>query len=155
MAVGSLFIALQASHKDGRVIQDAEFFEPLKTDAADAVAEAISRNRRWGSALVVFPIVRLRDFGAMEEPTEAMNAHIKRVFQMVADFLNRRPTDVFESFRRFGLDVKLFVDVWMNQDQMEVEFPPELIAACGRQRLSMFVMSNDISAEEALRFGAT
>jgi len=36
----------------------------------------------------------------------------------------------------------------MDQDQMKLEFPPELLAACGRHGLGVYVLSNDISAEE-------
>jgi len=33
---------------------------------------------------------------------------------------------------------------------MEIEFPPELLAACGRHGIGVYLISNDISAAEVL-----
>jgi hypothetical protein len=40
------------------------------------------------------------------------------------------------------LSLRLFVDVGMDQDQMELELPPELLAACSRHGLGVYVISN-------------
>jgi hypothetical protein len=55
--------------------------------------------------------------------------------------------------REAGLSLRLFVDVRMDQDQMELEFPPALLAACGRHRLGIYVISNDIPAAAVLAAG--
>ena len=36
---------------------------------------------------------------------------------------------------------------------MELEFPPELLAACGRHRFGIYVISNDIPAAEISAVG--
>jgi hypothetical protein len=45
--------------------------------------------------------------------------------------------------RTAGLTLQLFVDVRMDQDQMELEIPPEFVAACGRHGLGVYLISND------------
>jgi hypothetical protein len=50
--------------------------------------------------------------------------------------------------RSAGLSLRMFVEVRMEQDQMELEFPPEWSAACGRHDLRVYVISNDIPAHE-------
>ena len=84
------------------------------------------------------------------EPAEAMHARIGEVLQVAARFLDRRPTETFEAFRRARLKVTLFIEPRINQDQMDLTLPPELVAACARQGLGIFIISNDISAAEAI-----
>ena len=50
--------------------------------------------------------------------------------------------------RLAGLSLRLFVEVRMNQDQMELELPAELLGACGRHGLGVYIISNDIPAAE-------
>jgi hypothetical protein len=52
--------------------------------------------------------------------------------------------------RAVGLSLRLFVDVRMDQDQMELEFPPEILAACAQHGLGVYMISNDIPAAEVL-----
>ena len=52
--------------------------------------------------------------------------------------------------RSCGLSLRLFIEVRMDQDQMELEFPPEFLAACGRHGLGLYVISNDVPAAEFL-----
>jgi len=42
-----------------------------------------------------------------------------------------------------------------GDDQMEIEFPPKLLAACGRHGIGVYLISNDISAAEVLAAGTT
>ena len=71
-------------------------------------------------------------------------------FKSVASFLDRRPPEVTAALRGAGLKLQLFIDVHMDQNQMELEIPPELMAACARHSLGIHLISNDISAAEVL-----
>ncbi|HEX4614130.1 MAG TPA: hypothetical protein VH092_38460, partial [Urbifossiella sp.] len=57
--------------------------------------------------------------------------------------LDRRSPGVTAAMRTAGLTLQLFVDVRMDQDQMELEIPPEFVAACGRHGLGVYLISND------------
>jgi hypothetical protein len=41
----------------------------------------------------------------------------------------------------------------MDQDQMELEFPPEILAACAQHGLGVYMISNDIPARDPLIHG--
>jgi hypothetical protein len=52
-----------------------------------------------------------------------MRRRLRDVLDAITDFLCRRPIEVFESFRGRGLEVEMFIDLWMDQDQMELTLP--------------------------------
>src|SRR5687767_8955690 len=118
MAVGSVLIALQASAGGRRGTRPEDFIQPLEITPDDGVSGA--RAVEWGASVVEFPAVRRRDFHQADEPSEAMFRRVDEVFLLAARFLDARPSEVFAAFRAAGLKVRLFVDVWMDQDQMEL-----------------------------------
>jgi len=77
---------------------------------------------------------------------EAFFAGVVEAFRAAGRFLDRRQPEVTAGLRTAGLSLRLLVEVRMDQDQMELEFPPELLAACGRHGLGVYVISNDIAA---------
>ena len=52
--------------------------------------------------------------------------------------------------RKILRDGQAILLVARDQDQMELEFPPEFLVACGKHALKMFIISNDIPAHEVL-----
>jgi hypothetical protein len=104
--------------------------------------------------MVYFAVIRSSDFAHVDTTadagaqSEAFFAAVAESFRATARFLDRRPPEITARFRAAGLSVRLFVEVRMNQDQMELEFPPELLAACGRRALGAYIISNDIQAAE-------
>jgi hypothetical protein len=74
---------------------------------------------------------------------------LRMVQQRAAAFLDVREPAIFDGMRRLGMKVRIFIDVRMDQDQMELPLEAIFVAACGRHRLPIFVITNDISAEEA------
>lgn len=157
MAVGSISIILQASRggRDCRPIPSSAFVSAMMIGKDDCVSEVYASDNLWSSSYVQFAIIRLRDFEQQDAPFEAMTARMHEVLLAIASFLDRRPVELFTGFRDAGLSVRLLIDLWMNQDQMELDLPPELMAACARHHLSLRILSNNISAEEAIAFGST
>jgi hypothetical protein len=155
VAVGSVLIALQASREDGRSVTRGEFLDPLSIRPGEV--EAIKADGgRWAAGLVYFAVVRYGAFDHIDTSedagaqSEAFFAGVVDAFRGAARFLDRRPPSVTASMRAAGMSLRLFVDVRMDQDQMELELPPELLAACGRHSLGVYVISNDISYADAL-----
>lgn len=79
---------------------------------------------------------------------EAFFARVTEALGTVADFLNKREPSITSAMRAWGLSLRLFIEVRMNQDQLDIEFPPALLAACGRHNLSLYLITNDIPASE-------
>jgi hypothetical protein len=153
MAVGSVLIGLQAARDDGRGVTSAEFLDPLNIQPGEVEATRADGGA-WASGMIYFAIVRYSAFAHIDTSvdagaqSEAFFAGVVEAFRSAARFLDERPPSVTAAVRAAGLSLRLFVDVWMDQDQMELELPAELLAACGRHGLGAYVISNDISAAE-------
>jgi hypothetical protein len=106
--------------------------------------------------MVCFTIVRETDFAHVDKARDA-GAQSEAFYRAVIDafrdagrFLELRPAEMTAKMRATGLSIRIFVDVRMDQDQMELELPPDFLAACGRHGLPIYVISNDIPAAEIL-----
>ncbi len=155
MSVGSVLIGLQASRGDGRGVTSCEFLAPLNIQPGEVEATRADGGA-WASGMVNFSVVRLSSFAGAGgpadpgAPTEAFFAGALEAFRATGRFLDRRQPEVVAGLRAAGLSLRLFVEVRMDQDQMELELPPELLAACSRHALGVYVISNDVSAAEVL-----
>lgn len=154
MSVGSVLIALQASRSDGRGVMSAEFLAPLAIRPGEVEATRADGGA-WASGMVYFAVVRYSDFDHIDKTadagaqSEAFFARVVEAFRVAGRFLDQRPPEVTEAMREAGLSLRIFVEVRMDQDQMELEFPPEFLNACGRHGLGVYAISNDIPAHEA------
>jgi hypothetical protein len=148
MAVGSVLIGLQASRADGQGVTTDEFLAPLAIRPGEVEATRADGGA-WASGMVYFAVVRLSDFEHVDKSADAgaqsgaFFAAVADAFKAVGRFLDQRSPEVTAAMSAAGLSRRLYVEVRMNQDQMELEFPPELLAACGRHALSVCVISND------------
>jgi hypothetical protein len=154
MSVGSVLIGLQASRGDGNEVATAEFLAPLAI-GPDEVEATQADGGAWASGMVYLAIIRHSDFDHVDKSADAgaqslaFDAAIIEAFRTAGRFLDRRLPTITATMRAAGLSLRLFVEIRMDQDQMELEFPPELLIACGRHSLAIYVISNDISASEA------
>lgn len=149
--VGSVLIALQASYRDGCGITSQGSLAPLGIDEEDQVEATITDGGEWSSGMVYFPATRLGTFADEAAPHEAFEIGVRKALLAAAAFLDRRSPEVISELRATGLSLRMFIDVRMDQDQMELVLPPEFVAACGRHRLGVFIISNDIPAAEVLK----
>jgi hypothetical protein len=60
-----------------------------------------------------------------------------------AEWLASVGPEPFELLRQRQVKMRILVDVRIDQDQFELELPPELTACCGRARLGIYLISND------------
>lgn len=153
MSVGSVLIGLQAWRKDARGVTGEEFLAPL--DIRPGQVEATRADGgEWSSGMVYFAVIRHSDFDHVDKSadagaqSEAFFAAVVEAFRMTARFLDERSPGVTTAMRAAGLSLQLFIEIRMDQDQMELELPPELLAACGRHGLGVYLISNDIPAYE-------
>lgn len=147
MAVASVLIGLQASG-GARGVTAAEFLAPLAIQPGEAKA-ARADGGPWASGMVYFAVVRQSEFAQADmsadtgAQSEAFHAGVVEGFRAAGRFLNRRSPEVTAAMRASGLALRVFVEVRMDQDQMELELPPDLMAECGRHGLGVYVLSND------------
>lgn len=141
---------------DGRGVTTGEFIAPLEIRPGEV--EGIRADAgEWAAGMVYFAVVRSSSFAHADTMTdagaqsEAFFAGVVEAFRAAGRFLDRRSPEVTAAMRLAGLSLRLFVEPRMDQDQMELEFPPDFLAACSRHGLGVYVISNDITAVEATR----
>ncbi len=155
MSVGSVLIGLQASREDGGGVTTAEFLAPLNIQHGEVEATSADGGS-WASGMVFFAVVRLSAFDKKDTAADAgarsetFFTGVVEAFRATGRFLDRRPPEITARMRVAGLSLRLFVEVRMDQNQMELELPSELMAACSRHRLGVYVISNDSPAAEVL-----
>jgi hypothetical protein len=147
MAVGSVLIGLQASGGPEGVTTD-EFLVPLNIQPGE-VEDKRADSGAWASGMLYFATVRYSGFAHVDKSDDAgaqslaFDAGVAEAFQAATRFLDRRVPSVTARMREAGLKLRLFVEIRMDQDQMELAFPPELLAACGRHNIGVYTISND------------
>ena len=148
MSVGSVMIGLQASRGDGRGVKGKEFISPLNIRPGE-VEFTRTNGRAWESGMVWFSVLRLSDFDFVDKSTdagaqsEAFDFAIEEAFRSAARFLDQRPPEIINTIRAAGMTLQIFIEIRMDQDQMELKFPAEFISACGRHQLGVYIISND------------
>jgi hypothetical protein len=143
MAVENISISLQAFHKDGRNVSREEFILPLDIKSTDKIVQIFSDRGEWASGLVHFFHANISEFAASVEPHESFAAQIKSTLDYIALWLDERPPGAIQSLIENGLELSLFIDLWIDRDQMEFSLPPCLLLACGRLAIKIEMITND------------
>lgn len=153
MSVGSVLIGLQASRTDGDNISTAAFLTPFVIKPGEVESTTADAGEEAGG-MIYFAVVRHSDFAHVDKSadagaqSEAFFAGIGNAFRTTARFLDQRSPAITDSVRGVGIELRMFISIRMDQDQMELDLPSEFLAACGRYGLGVFVISNDIPAAE-------
>jgi hypothetical protein len=142
VSLQSITISLRAYYDDGRNVASERFISPL--DIVDSeVVEVLSDRGMWASALVVLVRMRLSDYSASAEPYEVFSAALSGKLEDIAVWLDRQSPDAFRQMRSEDLVTDLFLDAWIDDDQIDLALPASLLAACGRLGLSIGMITND------------
>lgn len=75
--------------------------------------------------------------------SEAFAAAVHDGLVRAAGWLARQPAWVFEELRAAGRVTDVSVSGWVEQDQFELDLPPEFLRACGALGLTVSVCTND------------
>jgi hypothetical protein len=141
-------ITLQASRRDGQGVTAAEFLDPLAIRSGEVEA-TYADGGAWSTGMVYFAVIRYSDLNHIDTAddegaqSEAFSLKVAESFQVTARFLNRRIPEVTSAMRSSGLSLRLYIEVRMDQDRMELDLPPELLCACSRHGLGVYIISND------------
>src|SRR5262245_27492510 len=142
MAVQGISVSLRGHYPDGRNVSSTEFLAPLQLSQSEKIVEAVADRGKWKSALVVLSRRRVADYKDMAEPHEALAAAIQSDFEHAARWLEAHGAGI-EGVRRDGLEVDLFLDLWIDDDQLELSYPSSLLLTCGRLGLKIEMVTND------------
>src|SRR5215472_10031473 len=71
--------------------------------------------------------------------SEAFATAVREGLLRSVDWLSRQPPAVFEQLRAAGRIMDVFVGGWIDQDQFDLELPPELLRSCAALGLSISI----------------
>lgn len=138
MAIEHLSATLQVWRYTGGKPKPAEFLDQLVVDADDSVKKRKTPNPR-----VDVMFIERSEFANADEPSESFAAELETRLTKAAGWLNKQPDSLFKSLRKSGYSTELLFTGWIDCDQMDLDLPPALLAACGKHGLKISIVTND------------
>jgi hypothetical protein len=128
---------------DGRNVLRDHFVDPLRLVVGDGGVLAIEAGAgEWRSAKAVFFNREANAYADREEPSAAFEEDITAAFAAVAEWTDSRSA-ALRDLRATGLKVVLLIDLFMNDDQMEIVLPSAMLQALGSANVPVHIISND------------
>jgi hypothetical protein len=124
----------------GHSVPDSDFLGKL-TDL-DSVTRRASR-REWQSALVTLLTVERKSYADTAEGEQSFVSAIAKGFRVGGDWLLKQSTELFSALRDSEYKADLFIEAWIDSDQLSVELPVSIIEACSQHRLPITLYTND------------
>lgn len=108
----------------------------------EKVAQIHYGNSPYQSTLIEFLNLDLSNFDSEFEPSEKFFEQISIAQQNLVNWLNKQSLEPIAKLKtNNGIDI--FIELWIDQDQMEWKLPSSLLLACGRLNLDIEFISND------------
>ena len=139
MGVETISASLRIWSQTGDQPPAASFFHNLVIQPGDP----IKKGEGPGVPRVELVSLALPDFSEAEEPEEAFVEALNAALLRGAEWLARQSPEVFESWRAAGFITDLFIGAWIEEDQLDLDLPPEFLTACGRLGLTISICTND------------
>lgn len=141
MAIQTASVSLRAYFPDGRNVTGDLFLRGLAADH-EAIVEAVVDRGPWQSALLILARRHSQDYEGEADPQERLGEVLRQDLERAGAWLAEQGEGI-ASLRSAGLDVDVFVDLWIDQDQLDWSFPPAFVLACGQSGLSIRMVTND------------
>lgn len=143
MSVLSANIGLAANYLVSREVVKSDFIDKL--DGTDSnLIKSLAHDRGAGiSSLVVFVEEEIENYKDANDPDAEFHYAINAAMKNMAQWLALQSKSVFEGFLNSGLKVWVYVELWIDGDQLDMSFPSQLLAECGRLEMSIDMATND------------
>lgn len=139
--ISQTVVSLRAWHPSGNPISGQEFVKALSTNASSFVV--VGSGLQWEAARIVGFELSLEAYKDIEEPYEAYAKSLHDSFIGFSEWLATLSAKSLELLRSRGMNLDVFIGLWIDQDQFDLELPAALMAETGRLRLPIKIVSND------------
>ena len=140
MTILRIMTSLRGYYDDGKNVTSEAFVAPLRI--SDERMEALADRGAWKSALITLSRRTIKDYEDCDEPHDAFAADVTSDLQRAAQWLQERRIEI-ETLKGRGMRLDVFVDLWIDQEQMELSLPPSLLGVCGDLGLKLEMITND------------
>lgn len=143
MAILSANIGLAASFLDQSKVSKENFIKLLHEVDSPNIKEVIYSRPSGLSSLVVFFEDEISNYESREYPDDAFEIAIRTELLNITEWLSKQTVDSFKSFEASGLKVWMFFEFWIENVQLDISLPPNLLAECGRLNITIDIVTND------------
>lgn len=140
MAIKSVELLFRGYSQTAR-INAQRFVEALGFADDPEVIQVIYDEGHQLGVRAVFARLSTEQFD-VEYPDDALENEFATLLERLGHWLHAKE-DRIGTMRRAGVEMDVFVDLWIDQDQVDLAFPAVLLRECGRQELTLKVVSND------------
>lgn len=130
---------LLVARRVGHVITEPDFIQKISVSGFPVVRS----QDPGGSHVVVLMSVKLSEIPNLDDRADVLDARIQNEFRRIAEWLSQQPTGAFAEAQAREIEVELFVDAWIDQNQFDFTFPASLILACAERLLPIRIVTND------------
>lgn len=135
-----LELSLRAWHPKGNPFSGEQFVDALSVNAL--TFRVIGSGQQWEAARIASDI-SIEAYENTTEPHEAFAEALQQAFRNFSNWLSSLTTDSCDRLRAEGMILDLLIDVWIDQNQFDLDLPIELFTELARLRLPLKVLSND------------
>jgi hypothetical protein len=139
--IHNIKVTIVGSHEEDGTILPSDIMEAFSTEFSEF--EAFGMGGKWHSAGFILFWLTLKDFDDKAEPSEAFMQSMRARIMSLAVWLSSVPTESAQKLVRRKFVVQLVIDLFIDQNQMDLDLPWELLREAGRLKLPIKIVSND------------
>jgi hypothetical protein len=137
--IQSMEVSLGAHFPSRKVIAEGDFLAHLNVGSH----RTGSSTDPGGAAWVDLFSHRFADFAGHLDAPDHFDVAVAKSMVDTAAWLGQHSEDLFEGFHERGLKVALYVNMWIDQDQIDLTLSPNLTLACGRRGVRIQFITNE------------
>lgn len=142
MAIRRISVALIGDYSDGREVGAEDFLTPLQISNSDPVVCTESNRGPWANGVIEFVDMEIELFLSDPDPYDSLEKSMYRKFEIIADWLSKR-TENLRELVGSGLNLRIFIDMFIQDDQLDLIIAPSLLLACGQLGIPVQLITND------------
>lgn len=79
------------------------------------------------------------DFESSDRFMKVLAAELEKT----AEWIRMQSPEAFARLRAAGLQTRLYIDMWIDQNQLDLEIPWQLSYECGIRQIPVYVITNE------------
>jgi hypothetical protein len=139
--IRQLAASLSAWYQDGRGLPVTRLVELLGVPTIEHAV--VGHGNPGQSARIILIELESATFHADSDPSEAFAASLGASFTSACHFLSSIPANATQRVREAGIQLDLFIEIWMDNNQLDLELPSTFMGELARLRLPLKILSND------------
>jgi len=143
MAVQFIRISLRG-YGQKNPIASAQWTQTWELKKNDTAIHSLKHgSSAWEASIITFYEDELIAYKSETEPNEIFVASIEAAFTRITNWLNQRSIEKLNDLRSNGVKIDIFIGLWIDNDQFDLQLPPAFLSACGRLDLKIDIISNN------------